>query len=83
MYSASGYYEIVEKILLENILLKRFKPLKSYSILSNCFNKGGILDNISNNLNLENFEQMKENIMANQNIYQCYKFPEINLQIRI
>ena len=77
MYSASGYYEIVEKILLENILLKRFKPLKSYSILSNCFNKGGILDNFSNNLNLENFEQMKENIMANQNIYQCYKFPEI------
>ena len=77
MYSASGYYEIVEKILLENILLKRFKPLKSYTLLSNCFNKGGILDNFSNKLNLENFEQMKENIMMNQNIYQCYKFPDI------
>ena len=77
MYSASGYYEIVEKMLLENILLKRFKPLKSYTLLSNCFNKGGILDNFSNKLNLNNFEQMKENIMSNQNIFQCYKFPEI------
>ena len=76
MYSASGYYEIVEKILLENILLKRFKPLKSYTILSNCFNKGGILDYFSKKLSLENFEQMKENIMMNQNIFQCYKFPE-------
>ena len=76
MYSASGYYEIVEKILLENILLKRFKPLKSYTLLSNCFNKGGILDYFTKKLSLENFEQMKENIMANQNIYQCYKFPE-------
>ena len=80
MYTASGYYEIVEKILLENILLKRFKPLKSYTLLSNCFNKGGILDNFSNKLNLENFEQMKENIMMNQNIYQCYKFPDIKKQ---
>ena len=80
MYSASGYYEIVEKILLENILLKRFKPLKSYTILSNCFNKGGILDNFSNKLNLENFEKLKENISANQNIYKCFKFPEIKKQ---
>ena len=77
MYSASGYYEIVEKILLENILLKRFKPLKSYTLLSNCFEKGGIFDNFSKKLNLENFEQMKINIAENQNIYQCYRFPEI------
>ena len=80
MYSASAYYEIVEKMLLENVLLKRFKPLKSYTILSNCFNKGGILDHFSNKLNLNNFEQMKENILANQNIYQCYKFPDIKKQ---
>ena len=77
MYSASGYYEIVEKILSENILLKRFKPLKSYTILSNCFNKGGILDNFSNELNMENFEKLKENIDSNQNIYKCFKFPEL------
>ena len=77
MYSASGYYEIVEKILLEDILLKRFKPLKSYTLLSNCFNKDGILDNFSKKLNLQNFEEMKRNIAENQNIYQCYKFPEI------
>ena len=80
MYSASGYNEIVEKILLENILLKRFKPLRSYSLLSNCFNKGGILDNFSKRLNSDNFEKMKENITSNQNIYNCYKFPEIRKQ---
>ena len=77
MYSASGYYEIVEKILLENVLLKRFKPLKSYMILSNCFNKGGILDNFSTRLNQDNFNLMKENIVSNQNIYNCYQFPDI------
>ena len=59
MYSASAYYEIVEKMLLENILLKHFKPLKSYTILSNCFNKGEILARFSKKLNLNNFEQMK------------------------
>ena len=77
IYSASGYNEIVEKILLENILLNRFKPLKSYTLLSNCFNKGGILENFSNKLNLKNFEQMKQNISANQNMNKCFTFPEI------
>ena len=77
MYSASAYYEIIEKILLENILLKKFKPLKSYALLTNCFIKGGIIDNFSNTLNEENYNNMKENILQNLNIYNCYKFPEL------
>ena len=76
MYSASAYYEIVEKILLENVLLKKFKPLKSYAILTNCFNKDGIIDNFSKPLNTDNFLDMKNNILENLNIYNCYKFPE-------
>ena len=77
MYSASAYYEIVEKILLENVLLKKFKPMKSYFLLSNCFNSGGILDYFSKPLNNNNFNNMKQNILDNLNIYNCYKFPEI------
>ena len=53
MYSASAYYEIVEKILLENVLLKKFKPMKSYFLLSNCFNNGGILDYFSHTKSLK------------------------------
>ena len=76
MYSASSYYEIVEKILLENILLKKFKPLKSYSLLVNCFNKNSIIDNFSKSLNEDNFIDMKQNLLQNLNIYNCYRFPE-------
>ena len=76
LYSATAYYEIVEKILLENILLKKFKPLKSYAIINNCFNKGSILDNFSKPLNDDTFLDMKQNILENLNIYNCYRFPE-------
>jgi hypothetical protein len=76
LYSATAYYEIVEKILLENILLKKFKPLKSYAIINNCFNKGSILDNFSKTLNDDTFLDMKQNILENLNIYNCYRFPE-------
>ena len=74
MYSASAYYEVVEKILLENVLLKKFKPLKSYAILANSFNKDGIIDNFSKPLNKDNFSDIKNNILENLNIYDCYKF---------
>ncbi len=77
MYSASAYYEIVEKILLENIILKKFKPLKSYALLSNCFNKDGIIDYFSKPLNEENYIEMKQNILQNLNVYKCYRFPDI------
>ena len=63
MYSASAYYEIVEKMLIENVLLKKFKPLKSYSLLSNCFNNGGILDNFTKPLNQNNFIEMQKTIV--------------------
>ena len=76
MYSASVYYEIVEKILLENIIIKKFKPLKSYSLLSNCFNIGGILDNLEKPLTKDNFDSMKKNIIDNLNLYNCYRFFE-------
>ena len=76
MYSASAYYEIIEKILLENILLKKFKPLKSYAILTNCFNKNSIIDNFSKPFTDENFIDMKQNILDNLNVYNCFKFPD-------
>jgi hypothetical protein len=76
MYSSSAYYEIVEKILLENILLKKFKPLKSYALLANCFNKDSIIDNFSKSLNEDNFIEMRQNLLKNLNIYNCYRFPE-------
>ena len=76
MYSASMYYEIVEKILLENIIIKKFKPLKSYSLLSNCFNIGGILDNLAKPLTKDNFDNMRKNIIENLNLYNCYRFFE-------
>jgi hypothetical protein len=76
MYSASAYYEIIEKILLENVLLKRFKPMKSYFLLSNCFNEGGILDYLTKPLDYNNFIEMKQNILDNLYLYSCYKFPE-------
>ena len=76
MYSASVYYEIVEKILLENIIIKKFKPLKSYALLSNCFNIGGILDNLTKPLTKDNFDNMRSNIIDNLNFYNCYRFFE-------
>ena len=76
MYSASAYNEIIEKILGENLNLKRFKPLKSYSILSNCFFEGGFLDFFSRPLTIENFNKLKKNILNNQNLYDCFNFFE-------
>ena len=76
MYSSSAYSEIVEKILLENILLKKFKPLKSYALLANCFNKDSIIDNFSKSLNEDNFIEMRQILLKNLNIYNCYRFPE-------
>ena len=76
MYSSSAYYEIVEKILLENILIKKIKPLKSYALLANCFHKDSIIDNFSKSLNEDNFIKMRQILLNNLNIYNCYRFPE-------
>ena len=76
MYSASTYYEIVEKILTENVLLKKFKPMKSYFLLSNCFNTGGILDYFTKPFSYNNFIEMKQSVLNNLNAYSCIKFPE-------
>ena len=76
MYSSSAYYEIVEKILLENILIKKIKPLKSYALLANCFHKDSIIDNFSKSLNEDNFIRMRQILLNNLNIYNCYRFPE-------
>ena len=76
MYAATGFYEIAEKLIRENIILKKFFPLKSYFAVSTCMDKGGLLEHLSKPLNKENFNSLINNCSSKHNFMNCIKFKE-------
>ena len=76
MYAAKGFYEIAEKLIRENIILKKYFPLKSYFAVSTCMDKGGLLDHLSKPLNKENFNSLINNCSSKHNFMKCIKFKE-------
>jgi len=76
MYAANGFYEIAEKLIRENIILKKYFPLKSYFAVSTCMDKGGLLDHLSKPLNKENFNSLINNCSSKHNFMKCIKFKE-------
>ena len=74
MYAASGFYEIAEKLIQEKIYLNKYYPIKSYFAVSTCFEKGGILENISKPINKQNFNSLINDSLSKINFINCLKF---------
>ena len=58
MYAASGFYEIAEKLIRENLYLNKFYPIKSYFAVSTCMEKGGLLEHLIKPFNRQNFNSL-------------------------
>ena len=76
MYSASGFYEISEKLIRENINLHKFYPIKSYFAVSTCMEKGGLLEHFTKQLNKQNYNSLVNNCVSKKNFMNCIKFKE-------
>ena len=76
MYAATGFYEIAEKLIKENIYLNKFFPIKSYYAVSTCFDKEGIIEQISKPLNKQNFNSLINNSLSKANFVNCIKFSD-------
>ena len=76
MYSATGFYEVAEKLIRENIYLDKFYPIKSYFAVSTCMEKGGLLDHFTKQLNRQNFNSLINNCLSKKNFMNCIKFSE-------
>ena len=76
MFAATGFYEIAEKLIRENIYIERFYPIKSYFAVSTCMEKGGLLDHFTKQLNRQNFNSLINNCLGKKNFMNCIKFKE-------
>ena len=79
MYAATGFYEIAEKLIKENIYLNKFYPIQSYFVVSSCMEKDGILENLSKPLNKQNFNSLMNNSLSKHNFINCIKFQKSKL----
>ena len=76
MYAASGFYEISEKLIRENLNINKFYPIKSYFAVSTCMDKGGLLEHFTKQLNKQNFNSLINNCVSKKNFMNCVKFKE-------
>ena len=76
MYAASGYYEVVEKLLKESVLLNNFLPLKSYSVIQTSFGPDGFFDYFSLPFTKENFYKLYSNTTTKKHYKKCVMFNE-------
>ena len=79
MYAATGFYEIAEKLIRENIYLNKFYPIKSYFVVSTCMEGNGILETLSKPLNKLNFNSLINNSLSKVNFMNCIKFKKNKL----
>ena len=74
MYAASGYYDVVEKLLRESILLNNFLPLKSYSVVQTTFGPDALFDFFSLPFTKENFYKLHSNSTTKKHYKKCIVF---------
>ena len=79
MYAATGFYEIAEKLIKENIYLNKFYPIQSYFVVSSCMEKDGILEHLSKPLNKQNYNSLLNNSLSKINFSNCIKFQKSKL----
>ena len=79
MYAATGFYEIAEKLIKENIYLNKFYPIQSYFVVSSCMEKDGILEHLSKPLNKQNYNSLLNNSLSKINFMNCIKFQKSKL----
>ena len=76
MYASTGYYEIIEKLFRENVFLKKFIPLKSYDIISNCLGSNGIIEYLSKEFSKENYNALLNYHLYKKTILNCVQIQE-------
>jgi len=74
MYSATRYYQAIEKLLQEGLVLKMFKPLHSYSTIKTCFCKDGLFDYFSLPFTSGNFYKFINSTENKKHFIKCLKF---------
>ena len=74
IYAATGFYEIAEKLIKENIYLNKFFPIQSYFAVSTFFEKGGLLEHLGKSLENKNFNSLINNSISKINFINCIKF---------
>ena len=79
MYAATGFYEIAEKLIKENIYLNKFFPIQSYFSVSTCMEKDGVLEHLSKPLSKQNFNSLMNNSLSKINFNKCIKFTKTKL----
>ena len=79
MYAATGFYEIAEKLIKENIYLNKFFPIQSYFAVSTCMEKEGVLEHLSKPLSKQNFNSLMNNSLSKINFNNCIKFQKTKL----
>ena len=79
MYAATGFYELAEKLIKENIYLNKFYPIKSYFAVSTCMEEDGIFEYLSKQLNKLNFNSLINSSLSKLNFMNCIKFKKNKL----
>ena len=78
MYASSGYCQVIEQMLKNSVILKHFKPLRSYSVLKTAFGVGGLISNFNKEFNVEMFYEMKQMFKKNKHYRKCVCFEDDN-----
>ena len=79
MYAATGFYEVAEKLIKENIYLNKYYPIQSFYAVSTCMEKEGILEHLSKPFNKQNFNSLVNNSISKINFNNCLKFSKSKL----
>ena len=76
LFSGSQYMSVVEKLQNEQLNIKYFQPLHSFSVVESLLTKDGILNFLSNNYTEKNFKKLKAKINRKEHYEKCCKFIE-------